>query len=135
MFAGVVQIVRGDVVASGASIYVVHAMENDELTVLRIENLGGARHRADVAPDHWSDIALSGLPLQDIVVRCVPLRRYGTCNLTRLGYLSAAFRQRIMIALKREILVRRFEDSPPMRSNLTASTSSRGRRVGAVRYA
>lgn len=135
MFAGVVQIVRGDVVTSKASVYTVHAVENGELTLLRIENHGGARHRADVAPDHWSDMAFSGLPLQDIVVRCVPIRRYGTCNLTKLGCLSETLLNRIEIALKREMLVRRFEDSAPMQSTLMASTSSRGRRVGAVRYA
>jgi hypothetical protein len=135
MFAGVVQIVCGDVVASGASVYVVQSIEGDELTVLRIESQKGVRHRADVTPEHWSDVALSGLPLQDVVVRCVPVRRYGTCNLTKLGCLSEALRARIEVALRREMLVRRFEDSPPMRSNLMASTSSRGRRVGAVRYA
>ena len=135
MFAGIVQITRGDVVASGASIYFVRAMEGDELMLLRIENQRGARHRADVTADHWSDVALSGLPLQDIVVRCVPIRRYGTCNLIRMGCFSDILQGRIETALKREMLVRRFEDSPPMRSNLVASTSSRGRRVGAVRYA
>ena len=135
MFAGVVQIVCGDVVASGASVYVVQAMEGDELTLLRIESQSGARHRADVTPDHWSDVAFSGLPLQDIVVRCVPVRRYGICNLAKLGCLSDMFRGRVESALKRELLIRRFEESPPMRSNLLASTSSRGRRVGAVRYA
>ena len=135
MFAGVVQVVRGDVVASGASVYVVQDMDADELTLLRIENQNGVRHRADVTPEHWSDVALSGMPLQDIVVRCVPVRRYGTCNLTKLGCLSESLCGRVQIALKREMQVRRFEDSPPMRSNLLASTSSRGRRVGAVRYA
>ena len=135
MFAGVVQIVRGDIVASKASLYAVQAMENGELTLLRIENHRVARHRADVAPEHWSDVAFSGLPLQDIVVRCVPIRRYGTCNLTKLGCLSETLLNRIEIALKRETLVRRFEDSVPMQSTLLASTSSRGRRVGAVRYA
>ena len=135
MFAGVVQIVCGDVVASGASIYVVQAMAGDELTLLRIESLSGARHRADVTPDHWSDVAFSGLPLQDIVVRCVPVRGHGTCNLTKLGCVSDLFRGRVETALKRELLIRRFEESPPMQSNLLASTSSRGRRVGTVRYA
>lgn len=135
MFASVVQIVRGDVVASGASVYFVRAMEGDELMLLRIENQAGVRHRADVAPDHWSDVALSGLPLQDIVIRCVPIQRYGICNLTKLGCLSDTLQGRIEIALIREILVRRFEDTAPMHSNLMASTSSRGRRVGAVRYA
>ena len=134
MFAGVVQIVRGDVVASGASVYVVQAIHGDELTMLRIENQNGVRHRADVTPDHWSDVALSGLPLQDIVVRCVPIRRYGACNLTKLGCLSETLRQRVESAFKREVQVRRFEDSPRMHSNLLASTSSRGRRIGAVRY-
>ncbi len=135
MFAGALQIVCGDVVASGASVYVVQSMEGDELTVLRIESQSGARHRADLTPDHWSDVAFSGLPLQDIVVRCVPIRRYGICNLTKLGCLSDMFKARVEQALRREMLIRRFEDSPSMRSNLLASTSSRGRRVGAVRYA
>jgi len=135
MFAGVVQIVRGDVVACGASVYFVRATEGDEVMLFRIESQNGARHRADVAPEHWLDVALSGLPLQDIVVRCVPIRRYGTKNLTKLGCLSKVLQDRIEIALKRELVVRRFEDSPPMQSNLLASTSSRGRRVGAVRYA
>ena len=135
MFAGVVQIACGDVVASGASVYVVQAMDGDKLTMLRIESRGGARHRADVIPDHWSDVAFSGLPLQDVVVRCVPVRRYGTGNLTKLGSLSDVLKVRVASALKRELLVRRFEDSTSMQSNLLASTSSRGRRVGAVRYA
>ena len=135
MFAGVVQITCGDVVASGASIYVIQAMEGDELTMLRVVSQSGARHRADVTPDHWSDVAFSGLPPQDIVVRCVPVRRYGVCNLTKLGCLSDVLRGRVETALKREMLIRRFEDSQAMRSNLLASTSSRGRRVGAVRYA
>ena len=135
MFAGIVQIASGDIVASGASVYVVHAVEGDELTMLRIESQTGVRHRADVIPDHWSDIALSGLSLRDIVIRCVPIRRFSTCSLTKLGSLSDTLRHRIAVALKREVQVRRFEDSPPMRSNLLASTSSRGRRVGAARYA
>ncbi len=115
--------------------YAVQAMGNGELTLLRIETHTGARHRADVIPDHWSDVALSGLPPQDIVIRCVPIRRYGTCNLTKLGCLSETLLNRIETALKQEMLVRRFEDSAPMQSTLMASTSSRGRRVGAVRYA
>jgi hypothetical protein len=135
MFAGLAQIVRGDVVASKSSMYAVQAIGNGELTLLRIETQSGARHRADVIPDHWSDVALSGLPPQDILIRCVPLRRYGTCNLTKLGCLSETLLNRIETALKREMLVRRFEDSAPMQSTLMASTSSRGRRVGAVRYA
>jgi len=135
MFTGVVQVVRGDVVASGASVYVVQSVDGGELTLLRIENQNGAKHRADVTPDHWSDVASNGLPLQDVVVRCVPIRRYGTCNLTKLGCLSEVLQKRIEMALRREALVRHFEDSAPMQSTLMASTSSRGRRVGAVRYA
>ncbi len=135
MFAGIVQITRGDVVACGASVYFVRVMDGDGMMLLRIEGQGNVRHRADVVPEHWSDIAVSGLPVQGIVVRCVPIRRYGTCNLSRMGSFSDILQGRIEIALKQEMLVRRFEDSPPMRSNLVASTSSRGRRVGAVRYA
>ena len=135
MFANSVQIVSGDVVACGASVYVVQEMDQDELTLLRMESQSDVRHRADVVPEHWSDLALSGLPLQDVVIRCVPIRRYGTANLTKLGALPEVLRKRIVTALKREAMVRRFEDSPSVRSNLLASTTSRGRRVGAVRYA
>ena len=103
--------------------------------LLRLESQGSVRHRADVVPEHWSDMASSGLPLQDVVIRCVPIRRYGTANLTRLGVVPDNLRRRIAMALRREQLVRRFEDSPSVRSNLLASTTSCGRRVGAVRYA
>ena len=135
MFTKSAHIVSGDVVACGASVYVVQEIAGDELTLLRLESQFEARHRADVVPEHWSDMASSGLPLQDVVIRCVPIRRYGTVNLTRLGVLPEALRKRIVTALKREAVVRRFEDSPPVRSNLMASTSSCGRRVGSVRYA
>jgi hypothetical protein len=134
MFTSSVQIVCGDVVASGASVYVVQGRVNDELTLLRFENSTNARHRADVIPDHWADLALSGLPMQDMVIRCVPIKRYGTVNLTRLGVIPDSLRQRIIVALKKEETVRRFEDSPSVRSNLLASTASCGRRVGTVRY-
>ena len=134
MFAGTVRVAGGDVVASGTSVYVVHRLGGEELTLLRVESNGGAQHRADVAPEHWSDLAVSGLPLQDVVVRCIPIRRYGTCNLAKLGHVSEALRHRIDTALKRETMTRRFEDSPSMQSTLLASTSSRGRRVGAVRH-
>lgn len=135
MFTNSVQIVCGDVVAFGASVYVVHEMENDELTLLRVESQSDARHRADIMPEHWSDMALSGLPMQDVVIRCVPIKRYGTANLTRLGVMPDAVKARIAIACKREQQVRRFEDGPSVQSNLMACTSSRGRRIGAVRYA
>lgn len=135
MFTSSAQIGCGDVVACGASVFVVQDMDEDELTLLRLESQGNVRHRADVVPEHWSDMASSGLPLQDVVIRCVPLRRYGTANLTRLGALPDALKRRIELALKREQVVRQFEDSPSVRSNLLASTTSRGRRVGAVRYA
>ena len=135
MFTNSVQIVSGDVVACGASVYVVQEMAEDEMTLLRMESQCDVRHRADVVPEHWSELASSGLPLQDVVIRCVPIRRYGTANLTKLGALPDVLRKRIVAALKREALVRRFEDSPSVRSNLLASTASRGRRVGAVRYA
>lgn len=135
MFTSSTQIVSGDVVACGASVFVVHEKDDDELTLLRLESQGTVRHRADVVPDHWSDMAQSGLPLQDVVVRCVPIRRFGHANLTRLGVIPEHLKRRIVIALKREQLARRFEDSPSVRSNLLASTASRGRRVGAVRYA
>lgn len=115
--------------------FVVQDRAGDELTLLRLENQCSARHRADVVPEHWSDMALSGLPLQDMVIRCVPIRRHGTANLTRLGILPETLKTRIIVALKREQLVRRFEDSPSLQSNLLASTASRGRRVSAVRYA
>ncbi len=135
MFTNSAQIVSGDVVACGASVYVVQEMGQDELTLLRMESQRDVRHRADVVPEHWSDLALSGLPLQDIVIRCVPIKRYGTANLTKLGALPEALCKRIVAALKREAMVRRFEDSPSVRSNLLVSTASCGRRIGAVRYA
>lgn len=135
MLANSVQIVCGDVVACGASVFIVQDMVDDDLTLLRLANQGDVRHRADIAPEHWTDMALSGLPLQDVVIRCVPIRRFGTANMTRLGTLPEGLKKRIRVALQREQVVRRFEDSPPVRSNLMASTSSRGRRVGAVRYA
>ena len=135
MFANAAEIVCGDVVACGASVYVVHDMIEDELTLLRVESQCDARHRADVIPGSMSDMVLSGLPLQDVVIRCVPIRRYGFANLTRLGMLPESLKSRILLALKREQAVRRFEDGPSVRSNLTACTSSRGRRIAAVRYA
>ncbi len=135
MFTSSAQIVCGDVVSFGASIFVVQDIVGDDVTLLRLESRSSARHRADVVPEHWSDMALSGLPLQDVVIRCVPIRRQGTVNLTRLGALPEALKAKILHALKRERLVRRFENSPAVQSNLLASTTSRGRRVGAVRYA
>lgn len=135
MFTSAAHIVCGDVVACGASVYVVQEATTDEMMLLRIESQSDVRHRADIAPEHWSDLESSGLPLQDVVIRCVPIKRYGTANMTRLGALPDTLCRRIQIALKREQLVRRFEDSPSVKSNLMASTSSRGRRVSAVRYA
>ena len=135
MFTSLAQIVCGDVVSFGASIFVVQDIVDDDITLLRLESRSAARHRADVVPEHWSDMASSGLPLQDVVIRCVPIRRQGTGNLTRLGALPEALKTRILHALGRERLVRRFENSPSVQSNLLASTTSRGRRVGAVRYA
>ena len=135
MFAGLGQLVGGDVVATGASIYVVNCVDGEELTMLRIGIKNEVRHRADVVPDHWSDVALSGLPLQDFVIRCVPIRRYSASNLTKLGSVSESLRLRLGTALKREVQARRVEESPPMRSNLMASTSSTGRRVGTARPA
>lgn len=135
MFTNSIQIVCGDVVACGASVFVVQEVADEDITLLRLESRRDVRHRADVVPDHWSDLTQSGLPLQDVVIRCVPIRRYGTLNMTRLGVLPEHLRSRIIKALQREQLVRRFEDSPSVQSNLMASTSSRGRRIGAVRYA
>ena len=135
MFTKSIQIASGDVVACGASVYIVQDTDDDEIMLLRLESQCEVRHRADVVPEHWSDMALSGLPLQNIVVRCVPIRRYGTVNLTKLGTVADNLSRRIKTALQREALVRQFEDSPPVRSNLMASTASCGRRVGAVRYA
>ncbi len=134
MFTTSVQIMSGDVVACGTSVYIVQSTVDDELTLLRLESQTNARHRADVVPDHWSELAASGVPMQDVVVRCVPLKRFGTTNLNRLGRIPESLKGRILDALKREEVTRRFEDSPPVRSNLLASTASRGRRVGAVRY-
>ena len=135
MFMTSAQITRGDVVACGASAYIVHNIKNDRVTLLRLENAKEAKHRADVVPDSWTDLALSGLPLQHVVIRCVPVLLRGAANLTRLGTLSENLWKRVMIAFDRELLTRRFEDSPAVRSNLEASTSSCGRRVSAVRYA
>ncbi|MBE7209761.1 MAG: hypothetical protein INR65_01965 [Gluconacetobacter diazotrophicus] len=129
------QIALGDVVACGEAAYVVHDRSDDDLTLLRIATRDGARHRADVALDLCPDMVPGGSPDSEMVVRCVPLKRYGTANLTRLGVLPARCRERVEIALRRERTVRRFEDSPAVQSNLMASTVSRGRRVGAVRYA
>ena len=135
MFTSSAQIVCGDVVSCGASAFVVQDVLDDEIILLRLENQGAMRHRADVVPEHWSDMALSGLPLQDVVIRCIPVRHRGLANLTRLGALPQSLRLQVLKALQREKLVRRFEDSAPVQSNLLASTASRGRRVGAVRYA
>ena len=135
MFTDSAQVVCGDVVSCGASIFVIQEVLGDKVTLLRLENQRAVRHRADVVPEHWSDLAPSGLPFQDMVVRCVPIKRQGTANLNRLGALPEVLRLRIQQALKRERLVRRFEDSASLQSNLLASTTSRGRRVGAVRYA
>ena len=135
MFTSSAQIVCGDIVSFGASIFVVQDIVDNDVTLLRLENRGTASHRADVVPEHWSNMALSGLPLQDVVIRCVPIRRQGTANLTRLGKLPEALKAKVLNALKRERLVRRFENSPAMQSNLLASTTSRGRRISTVRYA
>ncbi len=135
MFTSSAQIVCGDVVSCGASVYVVQDVLGDDVTLLRLESQGAVRHRADVVPEHWSDMASSGLPLQDVVIRCVPIRRQGIANLTKLGALPEALKTRILQALARERFTRRFENSPAVQSNLLASTTSRGRRVGAVRYA
>nr|WP_321986665.1 hypothetical protein [uncultured Lichenicoccus sp.] len=135
MLCGALPLSSGDVVAGGGSVFIVQLLTDNDRILLRLENRGAACHRADVVPEHWSELASSGLPVQDIVVRCVPVWSVGTCQLTRLGHVSEMLRDKIMVALKREMLVRRFEDGPPMRSNLTASTSSSGRRVNVVRYA
>ena len=135
MFTSSTQVVGGDVVSFGASIFVVQEVLDDEVILLRLESRRGARHRADVLPEHWSDMTSSGLPLQDMVIRCVPIRRRGAASLTRLGTLPDYLRTKILQALSRERLIRRFEGSPAVQSNLLASTTSRGRRVSAVRYA
>ncbi|WP_428375184.1 hypothetical protein [Lichenicoccus sp.] len=135
MLFGALPITSGDIVAGGGSIFIIHVLNDNGPVLLRLESATGARHRADVCPLHWSELAYSGLPLQDIVVRCVPVWSCGTCHFTKLGHVSNTLRDRITMALKREMLVRRFEDGPSMRSNLTASTSSSGRRINAVRYA
>lgn len=135
MFTSPTQIVGGDVVSFGASIFVVHEILDDEVILLRLESQRAARHRADVVLEHWSDMTSSGLPLQDMVIRCVPIRRRGAANLTRLGVLPECLRTKVLQALNRERQIRRFEGSPTVQSNLLASTTSRGRRVNAVRYA
>ena len=135
MFTSSTQVVGGDVVSFGASIFVVHEVLDDEVILLRLESQRGARHRADVVPEHWSDMTSSGLPLQDMVIRCVPIRRRGIAHLARLGTLPDCLKMKILQALNRERLIRRFEGSPTVQSNLLASTTSRGRRVNAVRYA
>ena len=135
MIEEVSPIALGDVVACGATAYIVHNRVDDDLTLLRIETPNGARHRADVALEQCPEIIMSGLGTADVIVRCVPLKRYGTANLTRMGVLPSKFRTRGEVALRRETTVRRFEDSPSVKSNLMASTISRGRRVGTVRYA
>ena len=135
MFTSSTQVVGGDVVSFGASIFVVQEVLDDEVILLRLENQRAARHRADVVAERWSDMTSSGLPLQDMVIRCVPIRRRGTANLTRLGTLPGCLKMKILQALNRERLIRRFESSPAVQSNLLASTTSRGRRVSAVRYA
>ena len=135
MLCGALPVSSGDVVGGGGSIFIVHLTKDVGRILLRLESPTGARHRADVSPEHWCELALSGLPLQDIVIRCVPVRSHETCHFTKLGHVSQALRDKITVALKREMLVRRFEDGPSMRSNLTASTSSSGRRINAVRYA
>ena len=135
MFTSSAPVVCGDVVSYGASLFVVQEVVDEEITLLRLEHQGAARHRADVVPEHWSDLASSGLPLQDMVIRCVPIRRHGTANLNRLGALPEVLKARILQALRHERIIRRFENSASLHSNLLASTTSRGRRVGAVRYA
>ena len=135
MFTSSAQVVGGDVVSFGASIFVVQEVLDDEVILLRLESQRAARHRADVVPEHWSDMTSSGLPLQDMVIRCVPIRRRGIANLARLGTLPECLKTKILQALNRERLIRRFEGSPTVQSNLLASTTSRGRRVTAVRYA
>ena len=134
MLSGVPQITSGDVVAGGGAIFLGPLLQ-DGYILLRLERYSGARHRADVTPEYWSEMAESGLPVQEVIIRCVPVRGYGTCPFTRLGQVSELMRDKIAVALKREMLVRRFENGPSMRSNLTASTSSSGRRVNVVRYA
>ena len=135
MFTSSAQIVGGDVVSVGASVFVVQEILDDEVILLRLESQRAARHRADIVPEHWSDMSSSGLPLQDMVIRCVPIRRQGIANLARLGALPESLRIKVSHALIRERLTRRFEGSPAVQSNLLASTTSRGRRVTAVRYA
>ena len=135
MFTSLTQVVGGDVVSFGASIFVVQEVLDDEVVLLRLESQRATRHRADVVPEQWSDMTSSGLPLQDMVIRCVPIRRRGARNLTRLGTLPDCLKTKISQALNRERLTRRFEGSPTVQSNLLASTTSRGRRVNAVRYA
>lgn len=124
---------RGDVLACGASLFVVHQVDGTGLVLLRVESGPRTRHRADVIPDHWSDLASSGLPQQDIVIRCAAvIRRDDAFGFARLGCLAPRLRKRVEAAVARECRDRRFEESAPVRSTLDAlhCSASRGRQVG-----
>ena len=121
----------GDVVACGASLFVVHDVTEAGMTVLRIVRQGEPRSRADVRPD-WSDLAEAGVPFGDVAVRCMPIARGSAHGFARLGRVSCALRRRCGEALSRERAVRRFEGTPGLRSTLVAfeGAGSRGRRIG-----
>ena len=124
---------RGDVLACGASVFVVHQVDEQGLVLLRVETHPGVRHRADVVPDHWSDLAASGLPLQDIVIRCAAaVRRNDAFGFARLGRVTEQLRKRTELAVARECRARQFEETGPVRSTLDAlrCSTSRGRQVG-----
>ncbi len=125
---------RGDVLACGASVFVVHDAGPDGIVqLLRAMTPRDSIHRSDVRPDHWSDMAEAGLPLQDLVIRCVVVTRENPSGFARLGRVSKTLQARLAAAVARELEARRFEDTPSVRSTLLAiggGVGSRGRQVG-----
>ena len=121
MFNALAALSRGDVVACGASTFVVHQVTEDGgLELVRAMTSTGLRHRADVRPHNWSDIAEAGLPLQDLVIRCVVIIRENPSGFIRLGQVSRSLRERIRGAVARDREARCFEATAPVRSTLDA---------------
>ena len=124
---------RGDVLARGASLFVVHEVTSDGgLRLFRAVTPRGMIHRSDVRPEHWSDLADAGLPLQDLVIRCLVVARESASGFTRLGRVSRVLQERCTRAVARDCEARRIEATAPVRSTLDAlrCAGSRGRMVG-----
>ena len=95
----------------------------------------GAGHRADVLPDHWSDMAAAGLPISDVRLRCVLRLRQADGSVV-LGRVGALLLGKINHAVLREAAARRFrgQANRPKGGLAPAIKAMGGKQKGKRRY-